>query len=1181
MIIVFGLLAFIGLPKEDNPEIKIPYIFVTTLYPGVAPADIETLITKPIEKQLKSLSDVKRVSSTSGENYSSIAIEFNTNVEVEDALQKVRDKVNIAKPDLPDDAEEPEVVELNFERMPAMIISLSGPYDLVKLKTIAENLQDKIDGINGVLDTELVGGLEDEIRVVVDSKKLGLYLLSFDDVIGSLSGENINIPGGQIDLGKSKYLVRVPGEFESVRQIPDLVVAFNEGNPTYIRDLARVEKGYKESSSFSRYKTKNSVSIQVIRRSGENLIQLSQRVNEILQDMSFPNDLNVAVIGDRAENIESMVNELTNSIITGMLLVVLVLLFFFGKRNALFVGVAIPLSMLMSFVILQFLDITLNMVVLFSLILALGMLVDNGIVIVENIFRHRQEGRPLIEAAKVGTGEVAWPVIASTCTTLAAFAPMIFWPGIMGEFMKYLPITLVVALSSSLFVALFVTPVLCSIFMKIPKNAMVKESKSGDKEHPVINKYRRILESLMTDQAPPFKGVARFLFHISIIFCVFAGMQVFKGASTGIDYALHLSFVDSLVKIADHFGLSIILAVLGVGLILYVFLSGLNPKQGRRYFLAALVAYFITLLVVSIPLLDQISGVFRLVSGIIISLPFVYAYLKFVDGGYSSVRRGYLIYSFVILFFAATSSVSFLNILFFPRVTPERIMVNLTMPQGTSLEQTDSVISEAEAVVAEIAQRKPTSIRHYVTNVGTNSADVFSSGTDASNKAEITIDFYRSEVRKEMLKAYSEPHSEIDPFKVIEELRTKIERIPGGKFSIVEQEGGPPTGKPISIQVSGDEFEVLLPIVEKLKSIVKLSEGVINLDDTYKRGSPEITVEVNREQAARLGINTYRIASTLRTAINGNTATVFRDGDDEIDIVVKLEKAQSNDLDFLRYVQIPGKGNSWVPLSQVAEIKTSGGKGAINRVDFERVIFVEAEISQESGRNSQSILKEIESNMKSSGLVIPTGYSIQFKGEQEDQQESQAFLSKAFLIALFLIALILISQFNSLVIPFIVLFSVVLSFIGVVLGLFIAPTLFEFEFKVSPFVIIMTGVGIISLAGVVVNNAIVLLDYIRQLRADGLRKNDAIVQAGVVRFRPVMLTAITTVLGLIPMSAGFTLDFVNRIYGVIPSFVTGSSSSEWWAPLANSVIFGLVVATLLTLVMVPVFYYALDNTKDN
>ena len=1183
MISILGLSAYFQLPKEDFPDIKFPYIFVSAIYPGASPQDIETLITKPAEKYLKSITDIKKVTSVSSESFASTFIEFNPGVSVDDALQKVRDKINLAKTEMPQDIEEPLIEEFSFERFPVMIISLSGNYSLVRLKDVAEKLQDKLDGVKGVLDTKIVGGLEREIQVDVDASKLNQFGLAIDDVMNTLKAENVNIPGGSIPLGDSKYLVRVSGEIKQVTQIPYLVVSTESGTPIYMRDIASATSGYKAQTSLSRYKKYNSVSVIVTRRTGENLIELSENVRKVLKENKtlVPKGIHLSIIGDRQEQIKSMVTELVNTIITGIILVVIVLMFFLGIQNALFVGIAITLSMLIGFVIFQLLGITMNMVVLFSLIYALGMLVDDGIVVVENVHRHFEEGEDAIEAAKAGTGDVALPVITSTLTTMGAFTPLLFWPGIMGGFMKYLPQTLIITLGASLFVALCVSPVLCSVFMKRPKKHTEAQDIYSRVEKTVILKaYLQILCSLIKDEPNKPSRLRRFTSNAIAIVAMIFGMVMMAKNAPVIDYALQLSPADRLVSILDHFGISIFFSTIGVGLLSFVFLSAIKEIQEKVIIRRFFMVFFLVLIGVSLPFLDSKTGYAWLIIGGILLAPLFYLAAGFGRYGSAYVKRSLLTHSFLILLFASFMALPGMDVLFFPNITPERVVLKIEMPAGTKIEKTDQVTTRVEEIVSKVAQA-PTNIKYFVTNVGSSSGgSPYSSGKDSSDIAEISIDFYKKEERQEIARHYHINESKIDPFKTVEYLRKAIKGIPGGKISVMEEQKGPPSGKPISIEITGENFDQLKMIAGRVKSIVGRSFGVVNLTDTLSNGSPELTLNVDRQKAALLGVNTYQIASTVRNAIKGVKATSYRDDDDEIDVTVRLSQDQREDLNVLKTLVVTGKNSSRVMLSQIADISTASGLGSITRIDYKRIVNVEADVSKESNRTPRELRTEIEKNLAKANLNIPPDYSYRFRGQQDEEQASMTFLMRAFLVANFLIALILIYEFNSLIIPAIILFSVVLSFIGVVLGFFLAPILFRFSMPPAPFVIIMSGVGVVSLAGVVVKNAIVLLDYTQLLRERGIERTQAIIQSGLTRFRPVMLTAGTAILGLIPMSTGLSLDFTNRVFFIFPTLIVGASSSEWWAPLSDAVIFGLAVATILTLVMVPVFYYSLEGLSE-
>ena len=991
ILIIAGTSAYLSLPREASPDIAIPVIIVTTPYIGASPQDVENLVTRPLEKELQGIENVKVIRSSSVEGASSITVEFHPKVDLDDAFQRVKDKVDLAKPDLPDDADDPAVFEINFSNIPMMLVALSGDYGLVRLKKIAEDLADQIETIPGILEVRVAGGLEREVQVDVDPDRLSAYKLAIQDVIDAIRRENLTLPGGSVAMGAYKYAVRVPGELESVSQIGDLLIKARQGRAVYIRDVAEVVYGFKERATFARLNQKPSVSLEIVKRSGENLIAIADHIKTMLDDLipTLPAGTRVTILGDQSEDIRMMVKDLENNIVSGLILVILVLFFFLGVRNAFFVGIAIPLSMLISFVAISLMGMTLNMIVLFSLILALGMLVDNAIVIVENIYRHRQEGQSHLRGALEGTGEVAWPVVTSTLTTLCAFAPMIVWPGIMGEFMKYLPITLIITLFSSLLVGLVINPTFCASFMT------VRDSVEKPVQQRVLNAYRHGLETAL--HAP---------------------VRTLLGATTAL----------MLVVVA------------------YIFLG-----------------------------------------------------------------RG---------------------IEFFPEIEPNTAYIDVRAPSGTNLETSDGLARQIESILADMSD-----VETYVANVGVSGGGGFAGGEGVSHASRISIDFVDESLRRQ------------SSFETIEEIRGKLRDLTGAEIELTKERAGPPVGAPISVEVSGENFEVLGELAARIKRLVADVPGIVDLKDDYDRGRPEIRIVVDREAAALTGLNTRLIASTVRSAIYGTDASEYRLGEDEYDIRVRFEPDERNTLADLARITIEKDGKI-TPISAVARIETGGGFGSIRRKDLKRVIAIEGKVQD---RTSDAAMRDVQAAL--SDFPLPPGYQISYAGENEEQQKAIAFLSKAFLVALAGIALILITQFNSLTLPFAILTSVVLSLIGVLIGLIVTRT---------PFGILMTGIGVISLAGVVVNNAIVLIDYTAQLRQRGLSARDAIIRAGVVRFRPVILTAMTTILGLLPLATGISFDFFTF------SWEIGGRSSQWWGPMGVAVIFGLAFATALTLVIVPV-----------
>jgi multidrug efflux pump len=1054
VIIVFGLIAYYSLPRESSPDITIPYIFVMTRYPGVAPEDIEQSITIPIENKLQGLEAVKRITSSSTEGMSSIVIEFVAGTDIDEVLFKTKDKVDLAKPDLPPDLEDdPEVIEINISELPILVLSLSGTCDLCRLKDIAEELQDQIESIPGVLEAEVTGGLEREIRIEPYPDKLAYYGLSILSLQSVIEDENQNVSGGAIRMADGRFQLRVPGEFQNPEEIYGLVVGLNQGDPVYLKDVARVIDGFKDEEGRARLNGHKAINIQVKKRAGENVLRIAEQVDRIIEEQmpSWHKGTEVTKLMDQAKDIRIMVADLENNIITGLILVVVVLFFVMGVRNAVLVSLAIPFSMLLSFMVLSALGITLNMVVLFSLTLSLGMLVDNAIVIVENIFRYMEQGVPRVQAAMKATAEVAQPVMASTLTTVAAFFPLVFWPGIMGEFMSYLPKAVIITLSSSLFVAMVINPALAAIFLRLPPGHRFSKIKATAEEieqageapitvrGPLLKAYRRLLTGALNHRLPVVLTAFLILVTMAMIWFVRVGLE--------------------------------------------------KPIE------------------------------------------------------------------------------------FFPSIDPHSIYINLDMPEGADLEYSDRIARQVELALcngpdrglaspdadpaqcfSEKNENKVHTMRQGNRVVGlTDMANVkhiysrtvaFIGGSSAfenNSPNHIGIQFYDIEDR-------TEPSP-----RTVEEIRRRIQGIPGAEISVAEAEEGPPTGAPINIEIVGDNFDILGQIAQQVRSILEKIPFVQDIRDDYIPGSPTVRVKVDRQKAALLGLSTEIIGFALKVAFNGIKVSTFREGDKDYDITVQLPQSDRKVTDILRELLLP-TAEGLIPLSTITNFEVTGGLGQINRINQERVVTVKANVDE---KYAPGPVVRAEAEKMLADFPLPPGYKVRFTGEFEFQQESEAYLSKAFLAAILLIVLILVTQFNSVSQPLIIMTSVILSLGGVFLGL----TLMEL-----PFGIIMTGVGVISLAGVVVNNAIVLIDYTNRLHQRGMHFREAIIAAGCTRLRPVLLTAVTTILGLLPMVTGVAFNFHEMQIAWV------SESSQWWRTMASAVIFGLALATVLTLIVVPTLY---------
>jgi multidrug efflux pump len=1075
IITIMGALAYRATPKESFPEMAIPMIAVNTMYPGVSPADVESQITRVLEEDLSTISDIVTLTSTSVEGYSSIVAEFAAGMNLDEALQSVREKVDLAKPDLPSDAEEPTIVEFNFSEVPIMQVNLSGEYGLVRLKEIAEDLQDRLETIPALLRADIRGGLEREVKVDVDLARLQYYGIELQDVVEAIREENVNIPGGSIDVGDTKYLVRVDGEFEDPTLIEDVVVAIEGGRPIYVRDVATVDFGFAERETFARMDGRATVTINVVKRSGENIIAAADAVRAEIETMRplFPPTTEVVITGDMSYDTEIMVSSLENNIVSGLILIVGVLLFFLGLGTSTFVAISIPSSMFLSFIVLRAFGTTMNMIVLFSLILALGMLVDNAIVVVENIYRYLEEGFDRKTAAKKATGEVAIPIIAATATTLAAFAPLLFWPGEVGEFMGYLPQTLIVTLTSSLFVALVIVPTLCSMYMKL----------DGTPSEPLRPAMRWTL-----------------IGATALVMLVIAGANPLT---------------------------AVLLAGTAIALwALYRFVLAGGARRFQDRFLPRVVDQYEKNLRWS---LDH-----RLV---VLSLTVA----AFIGAGVTFGMFGK-------------------GLEYFPESMPPRqLLIDIEAPVGTRASVTDSIVQRVEQQLATIGGRQDW--KSVVANTGGGGGGgnpMEQGGPSGPETGRITISMIDFQDR------------ERDVFETLAEMQGTVgHEIAGAEITVDQLTEGPPQGLPVSIEIVGEDPELLQALSNRAISVLRSAPvfpKLVGLESDMDAARPELSVHVDRELAALYDLNTAQIGNAIRAAINGVEAAKYRTGNDEYDIIVRLAEPYRNELEGLRELTIMTEGVQ-VPLVSVATWSVEPGAGTIRRKDQDRMVTITSEVA--AGYANNAVLAEVQQALATFQDELPPGYLMRYTGQSQEQDEATAFLSGAFLVALMLIGFILISQFNSVVKPVIILTSVIMSTMGVLIGLVI--------FRM-PFGIINTGVGIISLAGIVVNNAILLIDYIDVLRSrDGMNRREALVQGGKTRLRPVLLTAFTTALGMAPLAIGMNFDFFGLYGSLDPDFYWGGEQAAWWGPMAVAIIAGILFATFLTLILVPVMYSLVDD----
>lgn len=1007
LIFIAGIICYNAIPREEMPQVEVPFVTVTTTYSGVSPSDMETLVTIPVERELVGLTGIREMTSTSVEGVSAITIEFEPDIVIEDALQKVRDQVELARSDLPEDAEDPLVKEVNISDSPIMYVALTGDVGLPLLSRVAEDYEEKIEAIKGVLEVEVIGDIEREIQIVIDPERLNQYGIPLSSLVSLLQLENVNTPGGVMDFGEAKFLMRVPGEFTDPDELKSLVVKRGQTGVVYLRDIAEIRDGFKEVASISRVDGAPSVTLNISKRSGENIIGVTDAVHELIAENRnyLPAGVEILVTVDQSNEIRDQVTQLENNILSGLVLVLAVIFLFMGFSNAVFVSMAIPIAFLITFIVFAMIGMTLNTIVLFSLTLALGMLVDNGIVVVENIYRHAQRGLPPAEAARTGAGEVAMPVIASTVTTIAAFAPLFFWPTMMGKMMQFLPRTLTIILLASLFVGLVVNPALASVFSRARKQKIPSKYSPG---RLVLSGYEWILK-----------------------FC------------------LHW-------RIA-----TLTTAVMSLIVITAIFISGAQ-------------------------------------------------------------------------------------VIFLPETQPFSADIVVTCAEGTSLETSDQIVRQVEKII-----EPQTEYIEYVTaNVGVGGQGRGMPGrgnpAGSSHKGRVTMRF--------------PPFGqyEKEPSKILDEIRPELETITGAEVQISEFTHGPPTsGAAVNLELSGDNYQELAQIRQDIRRAIQGVPGLVGLRDDLDKGKPEVRVAVDRERAWMTGLNTQTVGLSVRAAIDGRKAGEYREGEDEYDVMVRFPDSFKEDISNIESMSFINDEGAPIPFSAVAKIEQGAGLGTIKHVDRKRTIVISGDAE---GRPSTAVIADVKDILRD--FPLPAGYFITFSGEDEDMAETQNFLGIAFFVGLFLIALVLITQFNSIIQPLIILSSVILSLAGVFLGL----TIFD-----MPFGAFMTGLGCISLAGIVVNNAIVLVDFINQERRRGAAVTEAVIQAGLTRFRPVMLTAVTTILGLIPMAIGVSFDFRNFEWAV------GGPTSQYWGSMAVAICFGLGFSTLLTLIVVPVSYSLSDS----
>ncbi|MEJ8757772.1 efflux RND transporter permease subunit [Pontibacter sp. H259] len=1082
---VWGIFSYINIQKENFPDIVVPTVFVSTIYAGTSPSDMENLVTRPIEKEIKAISGVKKITSNSIQDFSMVVVEFNTGEDVPEAKQKVKDAVDKARPDLPQDlTQEPNIQDVNFSEFPIMQVNISGNYSLDQLKNYAEDIQDRIESLSEITRVDMAGALDKEVQVDVDLYKMQVAQVTFNDISNAIAFENMTLSGGNVTVGEMKRSVRVVGQYVDPNKIGDIVVKSVAGANIQLKEIATVREGFEEQESFARLDNKPVITLSVIKRSGENLIEASNKIEDLLDEMEgtvLPTDLKVTVTGEQATQTKHTLNDLINTIIIGFVLVTIILMFFMGTTNAIFVGLSVPISMFVAFLLFDALDVSLNMIVLFAFLLALGIVVDDAIVVIENthrIFHNSNLG--IVKAAKVAAGEVFVPVLAGTLTTIAPFVPLLFWPGIVGEFMFYLPITLIVTLMASLLVAFIINPVFAVSFMK--------------KEHA----------------APTARSNKRFM--------------IIMGAALVIAIVCYLT--GSYGK-ANLLMLGIVLVALNK----YVFTSLIYKFQNNALprFMAKYEQLLRWMLVGKRPI-----GVFAGIFGLL----------------------------FFSVFLVAVRSP---KVVFFPDSDPNFVYAYIQMPVGTDQAVTDSVTRAVEKRIYKVIGNDNPDVESVISNVAIGAGDQNDrSVTAQSHKGKVTVAFVE----------FMDRVGEKTTGQYMSEIRDAVKGIPGAEITVDKEQNGPPVGKPISIEISGEDFSELIALSKNVEQYIANQpiEGIEGLKSDLEDSKPEIVINIDRERANREGISTAQIGMEIRTAIFGKEASKFKLDEDEYPIQIRYAEPYRKNIDALldsrlTYRDMNSGQVRQIPLSSVASIEYGTTYGGIKRKNLKRVVTLESNVL--AGYNANEVVMQIEQSLQN--FQTPEGYEVRMGGQQEEQEETGNFLFMALLAAFFIIFLILVTQFNSVSKPFIILSEVLFSIIGVLLGFSI------FQMDVS---IVMTGVGIVALAGIVVKNGILIVEFTDLLLEEGKELKEAIVEAGKTRLNPVLLTATATILGLVPLALGINLNFYTLFTEFKPHFFMGGESAAFWGPLAWTIIFGLGFATIVTLLIVPVMYLLNEKLKD-
>ena len=1101
-----GIYQFLTLPKEQFPEIVIPTMYVQTVYVGNSPKDIENLVTRPIEKQIKAITGVKinKFTSVSQQDFSAITVEFNTSVKPDIALQKVKDAVDKAKNDLPNDlTQEPRVIEVNFSEQPIMYVNISGNYSSVQLKKYADDLKDKLENITQVNRVDLVGAPEREFQINVDNFRMQSSGITFDDITYAIQRENLDLSGGLLEVGTMQRNLQLKGQLKNANDIANIIVRNTNGAPIYLRDVATIVDTVKKNESYARLDGKNVLTLNIIKRSGENLIETSDAVKKIVDEAKLtflPKDLKTVITGDQSIPTRSSFTELVNSIVIGFVLVLIVLMFFMGVTNAFFVALSVPLSMFVAFVFLPAgnlligTNITLNFMVLFALLFGLGIIVDDAIVVIENTHRIFVQGKGKLTAttsAKMAAGEVFIPVLAGTITTLAPFFPLLFWPGIIGKFMVYLPAMLIFTLTASLVVAFIMNPVFAVDFMN-------HEDENSNEPKSAIFKKKN--------------------FWIPI-------------------------------------GFGIVLDIMGATFLGNLTIFFMLLVVANKYFIASAIKHFQeTTLPNMMDLYERILR--RSLTG--------WRPVKLLFATF-----GLLILSFVLIGISVGTGRT--GIEFFPQADPNEIYVYLKLPVGSEVKHTDSITKVLEARVNKVLGtengKKNPVVESTIANIAVGASDPMSG--DRSTRSElgrIQVNFVEFEKR----------HG-VSTMPYLEAIRKEMKGIPGAEITVTQESNGPPTDPPVNIEIQGDDFDKLIKTAVGLKNYLDAAQipGIEELKMDVDLQNPELTLTIDRERALIEGVSSAQVGMQIRTALFGKEISKIKDGKDEYKIQLRNQEMQRKNLVDLLNMRLSFRDMAAggmvknIPISSLVKVEPTSTLGSVKRKNQKRQIQLRSNVLSNEGYNPtavNAVIAQYIENYKG----IAEGVTVQQTGENEQQLETVAFLGKALIIALMLILFTLVLQFNSISKSVIILTEILFSIIGVLLGFALTGM------KVSG---IMTGLGIVGLAGIVVKNGILVIEFADELRSRGYKTREAVVQAGKTRIIPVLLTALAAILGFIPIAVGFNINFVTLFSELNPHIFFGGDNVAFWKPLSWTIIFGLAFAFFMTLFIVPAMYLIAERLR--